>query len=135
MLVLGEMRELGDISKQEHQELGNWLKDKANYVVGVSGDSVYMTDYLIGLQNPALQVNRLETNIAAYEYIKDILNTHPEQKFFIVFKSSQGEIRLEEAIKPFILPAQWNNLPRQEQYWLSKKTFMKKIYIAEGEAK
>lgn len=136
--VLGEMRELGETSRNEHQAFGQRLSDKSiQYVIWVSGDSVHMTDYLIqhfksteltDTQNKGTKVMRTETNLQASDLVQHIITSNPQKQYLIIFKSSQGEIRLEEAIKPFIEISQWNMLPRQELYWLAKKTFAKKIY-------
>jgi|GEM_PF-5757773 len=96
-----------------------------------------MTDYLIqhfksteltDTQNKGTKVMRTETNLQASDLVQHIITSNPQKQYLIIFKSSQGEIRLEEAIKPFIEISQWNMLPRQELYWLAKKTFAKKIY-------
>ena len=98
-----------------------------------------MTDYLIQHFNnketndisPHKNQNimRTETNLQASELVQHIIANNPQKQYLIIFKSSQGEIRLEEAIKPLIEISQRNILPRQELYWLAKKTFAKKIYI------
>jgi UDP-N-acetylmuramyl pentapeptide synthase len=105
--VLGEMRELGDASQQEHTKLGQWLADKVDMVVGVSGNSVYMTDYLIGLKDPTKHIYRIQTNLEVSDNVRHIMEVSIDKRYIIIFKSSQGEIRLEEAIKSFISQDLW----------------------------
>ncbi len=138
ILVLWEMRELGEISKSEHEALAQWLIGKhADIVIGVSGDSVCVTDYLMAHYKdlgssgttPGQSISWAENSLQAAEVLQHILNENPHKHYVIIFKSSQGEIWLEEAIKPFISPSQRNNLPRQETYWQAKKTFAKKLFV------
>lgn len=133
--VLGEMRELGETSKAEHAELGKRLADKVDIVIGVSGNTVAMTDYLIGLDQSHRQTYWVGRALETIEIVQTILDKDPAQKYIIIYKSSQGEIWLEEAIKPFIDPAYWTELPRQDKYRLQKKEFVKKRYLAAIENK
>lgn len=132
--VLWEMRELWDISQKEHRDLWERLSKSTtiNYIIWVSGDSVYMTDYLIGLQEPSKHINRvwstLEVPSILLQQLQFIRKENPLQKCIIIFKSSQGEIYLEESIKPYILPEQRSMLPRQEWFWINKKQFVKKLF-------
>ena len=127
--VLGEMRELGETSKAEHTELGKRIADKVDTVIGVSGDTVAMTDYLIGLDQSHRQTFWVARSLESVSIVQDIINKDPAQKYIIIYKSSQGEIYLEEAIKPFINALYWPELPRQDNYWLQKKDFVKKRYL------
>ncbi len=134
VVVLWEMRELWDISQNEHKELGKRIADHGiKNVIGVSGDSVYMTDYLIWLRDEKTSISWVWSNLEAIPAIQNLLQTikkqNPSQKCIIVFKSSQGEIYLEEAIKSFISTEQRSILPRQEPFWINKKQFSKKLYI------
>jgi len=134
VVVLWEMRELWDISQNEHKELGKRIADQGiKNVIGVSGDSVYMTDYLIWLHDEKTSIGWVWSNLEAIPAIQNLLQTikkqNPSQKCIIVFKSSQGEIYLEETIKPFISTEQRSVLPRQEPFWINKKQFSKKLYV------
>lgn len=130
--VLGEMREIGETSIQEHTELGKRLEDKVDVVIWVSGNSVHMTDHLIGLKDPQKHIYWVGTNLEVIDVIKNILWTKNADwnldTYLIIFKSSQGEIWLEEAIKPFIAKEDRNKLPRQEWYRLKKKQIAKKLF-------
>lgn len=143
--VLGEMRELGEQSLQEHQELGKWLADKVDIIIWVSGHSVAMTDYLISLHDPHKKIYWVQTSLEVSDIVRQIMKEQytpivqdvqvgevAKTNFMIIFKSSQGEIRLEEAVKAFIPQEQWSALPRQEWYWLEKKQFEKKMYIIQN---
>ena len=127
--VLGEMRELGETSKVEHVELAKRLMDKVDTIIGVSGDTVAMTDYLIGLEQQNKHIYWVERALESVDVVQNILAQDPTQKYFIIYKSSQWEIWLEEAIKPFIDPLYRPELPRQDSYWLSKKDFVKKRFL------
>lgn len=130
--ILGEMRELGETSLQEHTELGKRLEDKVDTVIGVSGNSVHMTDYLIWLHNPQKHIYRVASNLEVIDCINKIIWSKNESgnidNYILLFKSSQWEIRLEEAIKPFIDKQDRSKLPRQESYWLRNKQMAKKLY-------
>jgi hypothetical protein len=88
-----------------------------------------MTDYLIGLDQSHRQTYWVGRALETVDIVQTILAQNPAQKYIIIYKSSQGEIWLEEAIKPFIDPAYRPELPRQDKYWLQKKDFVKKRYL------
>lgn len=129
--ILGEMREIWEQSKDIHIELAKWISDKIDNLIWVSWNSVYMTDYLIGLQDPDKHIFRTQTNLEVSDIVRQIKQINWEdKKYMILFKSSQWEIWLEESIKPFIKVEQYSLLARQELYWLQKKQFVKKLYVS-----
>jgi len=68
--------------------LGVRLSDKISTVVGVSGNSVYMTDVLIGLQDTHKKIYWVEKNIDVIPLLHDII-VESQKKCIIIMKSSQ----------------------------------------------
>jgi hypothetical protein len=120
------MREIGDSSIQEHKDLWIRLSNKIDTVIWVSGNSVHITDYLIWLQDLNKHIFRVDKNTDVVPILQSFIDK-PNKKFLIIMKSSQWEIYLEEAIKPFIQKEEYSLLPRQELYRLQKKRYLHKI--------
>lgn len=131
IFILGEMRELWSNSEQSHRVIADnliWHSD-LYAVIRVSKDAKYAYHYIQG--KAKWYKNYFVDNAIDVEHVLgDIVGSfQDDQKFIIIFKSSQGEIFLEEAIKPWIDRKYYNTLPRQDTFWAKKKRQLGKYYI------
>lgn len=122
ILVLWDMRELGDLTEREHRMIAGYVSQVADKVILVGQ---YMTDYLADeLEKVGYDVKNIEkfydANIAG-KHIQKLLKEAGDE-FLIVCKWSQNTIFLEEAVKHFLLnPEDQQELTRQSDRRLSKK--------------
>ncbi len=123
ILVLGDMRELGELTEREHRLIAGYVSQVADHVVLVGK---YMTDYLADeLEKVGYDPKRIEkfydANIAG-KHIQNLLRQQKEKDYLIVCKGSQNTIFLEEAVKHFLLNAEdQKELTRQSDRRLHKK--------------
>lgn len=118
--VLGDMREIGDIKQQAHEELSEYIQDaQAIFTVGPE-----MYQYLI----PKLQENwfrkELHSSLSSREIgvkLKKYLKDNNLNTYIILFKGSQNTIFTEEALASQLTPTQQKNLPRNSEDWKKKK--------------
>lgn len=122
ILVLGDMRELGDLTEREHRMIAGYVSQVADKVILVGK---YMTDYLadelekVGY-DPKLVEKFYDANIAG-KHIQKLLK-EPGNEYLVVCKWSQNTIYLEEAVKHFLLnPKDQKHLTRQSDWWLATK--------------
>lgn len=114
--LLGDMRELGESSKEEHEALG-MLCDGGliNWVVTVGPD---MEQYLAPMaRQKGCQVKSFTDAITAAEFIRTV--TQPGT--VILAKGSQNTIFLEEAVKNLCVMTEDAKLVRQSPEWMSIK--------------
>ncbi len=122
ILVLWDMRELGDLTEREHRMIAGYVSQVADHVVLVGQ---YMTDYLADeLEKIGYDMKNVEkfydANIAG-KHIQKLLKEAGDE-FLIVCKWSQNTIFLEEAVKHFLLnPEDQKELTRQSDRRLSTK--------------
>lgn len=130
ILVLGEMRELGSLSKKEHEDLIQYIYDlgveNLDKLVLVSGDMVkYWSE-----EAKKLGLNFVDygDSLTAGKWLKDYLEQNSDNKYIILFKSSQWQIYLEEGIK-YILKnkSDIDKLCRQDDEWLKIKIRQNKL--------
>ena len=117
MAVLGSMNELGDMSPKAHQDVGAICDpSQLTHVITVGEDA---EKYLA----PAARANgchvvSFKSAIEAGAYANKFL----EKGGAVLFKGSQGEIYLEEAVKVVLhSTADEVQLVRQSPEWLEKK--------------
>ncbi len=122
ILVLWDMRELGDLTEREHRMIAGYVSQVADKVILVGQ---YMTDYLadelekVGF-NPKLIEKFYDANVAG-KHIQKLLK-EPGDEYLVVCKWSQNTIFLEEAVKQFLQnPEDQKDLTRQSDRWLSTK--------------
>ncbi|MCX6824123.1 MAG: Mur ligase family protein [candidate division SR1 bacterium] len=122
LLVLGDMRELGDLTEREHRMIAGYVSQVADHVILVGK---YMTDYLADeLEKVGYDKNNVEkfydANIAG-KHIQKMLK-EDKSDYVIVCKGSQNTIFLEEAVKHFLVnPEDHKELTRQSDRRLNKK--------------
>ncbi len=122
LLVLGDMRELWDLTEREHRMIAWYVSQVADKVILVGK---YMADYLsdelgkIGY-DPTHIEKFYDANIAG-KHIQKMLQQDKED-YVIVCKWSQNTIYLEEAVKHFLLnPEDQKDLTRQSDWRLATK--------------
>ena len=125
LVVLGDMRELGDIEKTEHEKLARvaaQFKFDEYFLVGKN----MTTHFSDQLKQQGIHTNKIHTFGNSLELGKK-LKTGIQNNDFILAKGSQNTIFLEEAIKQ-ILPGEplnplepSNLLCRQSKWWLKTK--------------
>lgn len=122
LLVLWDMRELGDLTEREHRMIAGYVSQVADHVILVWK---YMTDYLADeLEKVGYDKNNIEkfydANIAGKHIQEKLKGDHNE--YVIVCKGSQNTIFLEEAVKHFLLNTEdQKELTRQSDRRLNKK--------------
>lgn len=124
-LVLGDMRELGDLTEREHRLLAAYVSQVADRIfllweqmTSVMADELGKIGY--DTSNMYRFSNALETASILKKMIgsKDFEDTPP----LIVFKWSQNTIFLEEAVKELLQHDHHKkHLTRQSKWWLRKK--------------
>jgi len=122
LVVLWDMKELWDLSEQEHRQIVSyvqWVADRV-YLVGDM-----MTRFAADeLDKIGFDMDTVQTSLSALD-IGDALRTllkDSEEKYIVVFKGSQNTVFLEEAIKQILAdPADVGLLPRQNNWWMERK--------------
>lgn len=122
ILVLGDMKELGDLSEQEHRQIVwyvQWVADKVFLV----GDMMHR--FVVDeLEKIWFDMSIVESSLSALEVGESLRNLLKDSsdKYILVFKWSQNTIFLEESIKQVLAdPADVGKLPRQGDWWMGKK--------------
>jgi UDP-N-acetylmuramyl pentapeptide synthase len=122
-LILGDMRELGDLTEPEHRQLASEVSQVADrvYLLG-QWMRQYLADELVKMhfdEKKLFIATRLQTLSQALE---EQLQQHTTPLPLLVFKGSQNTIFLEEAVKHFLLDkADEKLLTRQSYFWKQKK--------------
>ncbi|MEK7605672.1 MAG: UDP-N-acetylmuramoyl-tripeptide--D-alanyl-D-alanine ligase [Patescibacteria group bacterium] len=118
-LLLGDMRELGEESKIEHEEVAVKLIGIVDYLYLVGP---LTREYVL----PVVQLNEslfkeirwFDTSIRAGEFMKENL----VKNSIVLAKGSQNTIFLEEAVKQILADKNdRKNLCRQEEFWKKEK--------------
>lgn len=116
--VLGSMNELGETSPHEHEEIGR-LCDPAElaWVVTVGDEA---NQYIApAAKANGCQVKSFKSAIEAGSFVRTVV----EKDAVVLFKGSQGNIYLEEAVKLNLrLASDESRLVRQSPGWMATKT-------------
>ena len=122
--VLGDMNELGDMSASEHEKLGKLCKpDQLEWVITVGEQA---EKYLApAAKSNGCQVKSFNNAQSAGAFVRSVMRPQA----VILFKGSQGNIYLEEAVKMTLLEDfEEDKLVRQSPDWMEKKlAFFEKI--------
>jgi len=116
--VLGSMNELGETSAAEHEVLGEMCDpNQLAWVVTVGDDAEH---YLApAAKAKGCQVKSFKTSIQAGAFVHSVL----DEGAAVLFKGSQGDVYLEEAIKVILhSTVEESELVRQSEAWVDKKT-------------
>lgn len=121
--VLGSMNELGEISATEHEKLGNMCDPSLLDWVITVGDQA--EKYLApAAKKRGCQVKSFKTSIEAGGFAHKVLGRGAA----ILFKGSQGDIYLEEAVKVVAMMTEDDKLVRQSAEWMRiKEEFFSKF--------
>lgn len=117
IIVLGDMNELGETSKQEHQKIGELLFPKDFQLVITVGQQANQFIAPIAQAN-GCEIRTFINARQAGEFLKGYL----KKQDIILFKGSESGIFLEEAVKIVLSSKQQiTELVRQSEDWLAKK--------------
>lgn len=126
--VLGSMNELGEMSEEAHRELGAMCDpQKLDFVVTVGDEANKFT--APAAMERGCQVKTFKTALEAGGFVNQIM----KRGAVVLFKGSQGEIYLEEAIKIILASTDLESeLVRQDYHWLKiKRDFFRQHIDAE----
>ena len=118
--VLGDMRELWDITEEAHRELASYLH-KVDSIFTIWPLSY---EYLVSELHTIWYDGKITSSLSArdiWKKLKKILNKAWDEKYLILFKGSQNTIYTEEALAELLPKSEHKKLPRQEKYWKQKK--------------
>jgi len=124
-LVLGDMRELGDLTEREHRLLAAYVSQVADriFLLGEQMTSI-MADELNKIWYESNKVYRFSDSMETSSILKKMLanKEFEENSPILVFKWSQNTIFLEEAVKELLENKNdAKHLTRQSKWWLKKK--------------
>ncbi len=115
ILCLWEMRELGEYTKDEHENLANFVKEKSQNIFIVWES---MKKYFLPIIPDA---KYFKNSKILWEFLEEKLKKE-KKKYIILFKGSQNTIFMEEALKYILLHEEdRNKICRQEDFWMRKK--------------
>ena len=116
--ILGNMNELGAVSKTAHQHIGDMLRpDKVDLVITLGLDA---NKYLAtsAEQNSCSVIRTTDPYKAGKVALQNL-----SEKAIILIKGSQGDVFLEEAVKMLLAnPNDAKHLVRQNDFWQTKKS-------------
>lgn len=118
--VLWDMREIGDVLQQSHEnlvELVRWAQ--AIFTVGP-----YMYEYMIPELVTSWFIWEQHSGLSSREIglkVRKYLRDNNSEKYIVLFKGSQNTIFTEEALAKQLSITQQKNLPRQTKDWKQKK--------------
>lgn len=118
VFVYGDMRELGVAAREEHEQVTYTAMENANFIYTLGPQTQEYVIPLLKESNKRIYKDSSRNSVQLGLHLKESL---PENAI-ILFKGSQNEIFLEEAVK-FVLKNQSNekNLCRQSEYWKNVK--------------
>ena len=122
MLVLWDMRELGDLTQQEHRLLAGYVHQSSDQLI-LLGNYMreYLADELTKIWYPEEKLQVVDSISKVEKAISKILK-NTDEKWIILFKGSQNTIFLEEAVKRFLKRSEdIQHLTRQSDWWVKKK--------------
>ena len=114
--VLGDMRELGETSKAEHEHLGQLCDPSLlSWVVLVGPETMNYT--APAARAKGCQVHLARNAIEAGEFVRSVVQPGTA----VLVKGSQNTIYLEETVKLLVELSEHEKLVRQSPYWLAEK--------------
>lgn len=99
--VLGDMRELGPLTRQEHEELGLWLAGQPLERIFLYGRDMRFVERALCSAGAQARVERFRKKRHLAEVLRRSL---PEARPAVLFKASRG-MRLEQVIAPLLSPS------------------------------
>lgn len=134
VLFLGDMRELGDDSKELHTDVAEQIIASSVQSVVLVGEEMQRFVYPLLLEawGEERVFSFLHARLAGKK-VRDIIMTAPDEAKTVVFtKGGQSGIYLEEGIKEFLYDLRdVDKLCRQSDYWMEIKNHFFGSVIAE----
>lgn len=118
VFVFGDMRELGVAAKEEHEEVARAAMENANFIYTLGPQTHEFVIPILKESNKRIYKDASKNSVQLGLHLKESL---PDNAI-ILFKGSQNEIFLEEAVK-FVLENQSDEkkLCRQSEFWKNTK--------------
>lgn len=118
VFVFGDMRELGVAARNEHEEVARFAMENANFIYTLGPQTQEYAIPIFKESNKRIYKDASRNSVQLGLHLKESL---PENAI-ILFKGSQNEIFLEEAVK-FVLLNQTDekHLCRQSEFWKNTK--------------
>lgn len=123
ILVIGDMRELGEWTEKHHRELA-WYLSQYGDTLFLLGESTgkYTLDELQKIGYEMSHVQHFMHYDKLWVALKQFIEKHTHEKYLVLFKWSQNTIFLEESIKHILFNKEdIVRLTRQGSWWASKK--------------
>jgi UDP-N-acetylmuramoyl-tripeptide--D-alanyl-D-alanine ligase len=120
--IIGDMRELGDLTEYSHRQLAAITSQGLDYIVLVGESVRYTIDELEKVGYNPDQVYHASDAHDAGHHVVDLLSQPTYHQSIIFAKGSQNTIYLEEAITHLLADvSDRQHLPRQESRRITKK--------------
>ncbi len=115
VFVFGNMNELGDYSKQLHQEVGEQIPGTVDLLITVGGDVHYGSEMAQKNGFPGHNIHNFDNVNEAVKFYKNEIKNGD----IILAKGSQNKVRLEIFVKAFMLRPEEakDTLVRQSKNW------------------
>ncbi len=123
-MLLGDMRELGDLTEQEHRLISWYVSQVADrvFLIGPAMTG-HLADELVKVGYDPDKIYTYTNAMHAWQNIRKMLK-EPGTECLVVCKWSQNTLFLEEAVKELLAnPLDAKKLTRQSARWISKKKF------------
>jgi UDP-N-acetylmuramyl pentapeptide synthase len=122
LLVLLDMRELGDLTEKEHRLLAWYVQQSADHIVLIGNYMEnYLKDELLKIGSTEKDFNLCKNSKEVWKFVDKFLSDSDE-KWIILIKGSQNTIFLEEATKALLSDkSDEKYLTRQSKWRLDKK--------------
>jgi len=120
--ILGDMRELWDLTELEHRQIVSSIQAVADKVILIGEiTKKYTMDELQKIGYDMDMVDHYLSSDRAWEDLRALIK-QSDEKYILVCKGSQNTIFIEEVIKHVLAdPADISLLPRQWSWWSKKK--------------
>lgn len=121
-LMLGDMRELWDLTEKDHRKIAPFVHSVADRVFLVwESMKKYLKDELEKIGYDMTKVEEFSDSVSLWNRVKDELK-NSDSKILVIWKGSQNTIFLEEAVKLLLADDEdTKNLVRQSDWWQKKK--------------
>lgn len=121
-LMLGDMRELWDLTEKDHRKIAPYVHSVADRVFLVwENMRKFLKDELWKVWYDMSKVEEFSDSVTLWDRVKDELKK-TDSKILIIWKGSQNTIFLEEAVKLLLADDEDSkNLVRQSEWWQKKK--------------
>jgi UDP-N-acetylmuramoyl-tripeptide--D-alanyl-D-alanine ligase len=114
--VLGDMRELGELTEDKHKQAAVWISQNSDFVVLVGPNmEKYTYPELLKLKFKNENIKLFKTS----ETVGDFMKTKIKKGDLILVKGSQNTIYLEQVVKDLMVKSEDADrlLCRQSPYW------------------